>query len=103
MAKYSQKVYEAVANGDLTKPGVKLGTACIDAQIPVQVVAKWMGLSRQGIYYWFMGVTDVAGRHRAKADQITQVLLAGLDDNKLPAVDLPTALEVIKQYRRALK
>lgn len=99
MAKYSKQITDAVAKGDMRKPGVLLGAACIDAGIPVQVVAKWLGLSRQGVYFWFTGVTDVAERNRPKVDTITKVLLAGLDAGELPAKDLATALEVVKKYR----
>jgi hypothetical protein len=99
MSKYSQQIIDAVAKGDMKRPGVLLGAACIDAGIPVQVVAKWLGLSRQGVYFWFTGETEVAERNRTKVDKITSVLLAGLDAGELPAKDLATALEVVKKYR----
>lgn len=99
MAKYSQHIFDIVAAGDMSRPGVKLGAACIDAHIPVQVVAKWLGVTRQGIYYWFTGVTDVATRHLPKVEKVTSVLIAALDAGALPAKDLPTALAVIQKYR----
>lgn len=97
--KYSQKMYEVVAAGDMRRPGIKLGAACVDANIPVQVVAKWLGLSRQGVYYWFTGHTEVARRHLDKVERITSVLLAALDANELPAESLSVALDVVKKYR----
>lgn len=102
MAKYSKELYEAVANGDMRKAGVRLGAACIDAQIPVQVVAKWLKVTRQAVYFWFAGVTEVAARHAPKVDRITKVLLAALDAEELPAKDLPTALEIVNKYKELI-
>ena len=99
MAKYHKTTYDVVAAGDLTRPGVRLAAACIDAEIPVQVVAKWIGVSRQAVYYWLTGATDVARRHIDKVERITDVLLDALDANELPAEDLETALAVVKRYR----
>jgi len=97
--KYSKRVYNAVAKADQNLLGVRLGAACIDAQIPAQVVAKWFGISRQGVYYWFKGVYDVDERHREKANSIIGTLLRALDDRALPAKDLETAMAIVKQYR----
>lgn len=99
MAKYHQNIYDAVAAGDMRRVGVRLAAACIDAQIPVQIVSRWMGISRQGVYYWFTGETDVAVRHQPKVEKITAVLISALDAGELPAKDLPTALDIIKKYR----
>ena len=99
MTGYSQQMHDAVAAGDLQRPGVKLGAACIDAQIPVQVVAKWLGLSRQGVYCWFTGKTEVAKRHLDKVERITSVLLAAVDSGDLPAESLSVALDIVKRYR----
>lgn len=103
MIEYSKKTYDAVRAGDIRRLGVQLGAACIDAQIPVQIVAKWVGASRQGVYNWFTGVNDVAPRHQQKVTRITEVLLRGLDDKKLPAIDLSTSLDIIAQYRKDTK
>ena len=100
MGRYSPQIYAAVAKGDQTRPGVKLGAACIDAQIPVQVVARWLGLTRQGVYYWFTGVTEVAERNREKVEKITNTLLRALDAGALPAENLEAALAVVEKYKR---
>lgn len=99
MAKYSQRIYDAVSAADMSMLGVQFGAACIDAGIPVQVVARWMGLTRQGVYYWFTGVTDVADKHREKVARITRIIIRALDDGALPAEDLPAALAAVKKYR----
>lgn len=99
---YSRKVYKAVAKADMKKLGVRLGAVCIDAGIPVQVVAKWTGTTRQGVYYWFFGQTDVAEEKRGRVEQIIRVLLRAIEDEKLPAKTLEKAMEVVKQYREVV-
>jgi len=37
--------------------GVKLGRACIENNVPVAVVAKRLGVSRQAVYSWFTGAS----------------------------------------------
>lgn len=101
MARYSKKIYDAVAAAPMSMLGVQFGAACIDTQIPVQVVAKWMGVTRQGVYYWFTGVTEVAEKHQAKMESIRATLLAALKDNALPVDDLAEAMKVVKKYRGA--
>jgi len=99
MRKYSKAVYEAVAKADRHKIGVRLGCTCVDANIPVQVVAKWFGVTRQGVYYWFTGVTDVADEHHDRMRSVINVLFKAVQDEALPAKDLTTTLGVVKQYR----
>ena len=99
MAKYQQKTIDAIAKADQTRPGVFLAAMCIEAQIPVQVVAKWLGITRQGVYYWFTGANEVAEHHLPKVERITQVLVSALAAHDLPAKDLPTALTIVKQYK----
>ena len=99
MARYSKKTYDAVAAAPMGMLGVQFGAACVDAQIPVQVIAKWMGVSRQGVYYWFTGVTEVAEKHQTKMEEIRQLLLRALKDDTLPVDDLADAVKIIKKYR----
>jgi hypothetical protein len=83
----------------MNKLGVQLGAACVDAEIPVQVVARWLNVSRQAVYYWFTGVTDIEPKKRARASAIIGVLLKALDAQELPAVDLAAAIEIVKKYK----
>lgn len=103
MNRYAEKTFNAVKRADKHLLGVQLGAACIDAHIPVQIAAKWVGVTRQGLYYWFTGVTDIAERHRTKVEHIVKVLHLALEDEKLPAQDLETAMGIIKTYRRLVK
>jgi len=38
--------------------GVRLGKVCIKHDVPVTVVAKRMGVTRQTVYNWFAGATN---------------------------------------------
>lgn len=102
MNKYSEKVRAAVAAADKQKPGVQLGHLCIKAEVPVQVVAKWFGVTRQGVYYWFTGVTELSDRHMEKLRQVRLVLTQALKDKHLPAETTEALAATIKQYRKAL-
>ena len=99
MRKYSKSMYDAVARSDRHKIGVRLGCACIDANIPVQVVARWFGVTRQAVYFWFLGTTEVADDHHDRMRAVINVLFRAVQDEALPAKDLTTTLSVVKQYR----
>jgi len=103
MRQYSARIYEAVAAADRTQPGVQLGCACIDAQVPVQVVAKWFGVSRQAIYDWFTGNTGVRQKHEARIESIVKVLNRAVDAGALPAATLAETMMAIKQYKEVIK
>jgi hypothetical protein len=38
--------------------GVRLGRVCIKHDVPVTVVAKRMGVTRQTVYNWFVGASN---------------------------------------------
>lgn len=100
---YTSKTYHAIERADIRMLGVQLGAVCVDANIPVQVVARWLKVTRQAVYYWFTGTTEVAIKHRERVAHIVKVLNAALDANDLPAANIETALEVIKRYRAVIK
>ena len=52
------------ANG--RKLGVKLGRACIAADISVSVVARRLGVSKQTVYNWFTGAVEPSVDRAAK-------------------------------------
>lgn len=55
---YSVRIIEQNRNADKSRLGVRLGRACIKRDIPVTTVADSLGVSRQTIYNWFIGVSD---------------------------------------------
>jgi len=103
MTGYSNRMHTAVKLAPKGMLGVRMGAICIDAQIPVQVVARWMGVTRQGVYFWFTGETEVAERHQKKVERIIQVLTLALDERALPAKNLEESLRVVDKYRAKIK
>lgn len=59
---YSIRVAEGIkeANGNLL--GVKLGRLCLARDISVSTVAKALGVTRQTVYQWFLGVSEPRGK-----------------------------------------
>jgi DNA-binding transcriptional regulator YiaG len=54
---YSLRIQEANSKANKHKLGVRLGRLCIAQDIPVAVVAKCTGVTRQTVYNWFCGTS----------------------------------------------
>jgi len=54
---YSLRIQEANSRASKHKLGVRLGRLCIAQDIPVAVVAKCTGVTRQTVYNWFCGTS----------------------------------------------
>jgi hypothetical protein len=52
---YSVRLVEKINSADCSLIGVQLGLACIANDISVSEVARTFGVTRQTIYYWFLG------------------------------------------------
>ncbi len=57
MAGYSLNLMLANKAADGKHIGVALGRICIKTGLPVSVVARKFGVSRQTVYNWFEGLT----------------------------------------------
>jgi len=55
MQGYTIRVAEAINNADGDFVGVQLGRLCIKHDIAVSKVAKYLGVTRQTVYSWFIG------------------------------------------------
>lgn len=62
MRGYSIRVAEAIQEADGNLIGVQLGRACLARDIPVSVVAENIGVTRQTVYHWFLGLSEPRGR-----------------------------------------
>lgn len=54
---YSLRIRDLNREADKRKLGVRLGRICIEKDVPVQVVAKRMGVTRATVYNWFCGAS----------------------------------------------
>jgi hypothetical protein len=61
---YSARVIKINEQADDSRLGVALGRHCIALDIPVSLVSARMGVSKQTVYNWFMGLYDP--HHRCK-------------------------------------
>jgi hypothetical protein len=52
---YSLNLVEQNSTADGRRLGVRLGRLCIKHSVPVAVVAKRFGVTRQTVYNWFRG------------------------------------------------
>jgi DNA-binding phage protein len=59
---YSLRLIELNREADSSLLGVRLGKVCIRRNIPVSSVAEQLGVSRQTVYNWFVGVNNPQSR-----------------------------------------
>jgi len=71
---YTLSLIEANKRASRFKLGVKLGRACIAADVPVSDVANHFGVSRQTIYSWFYGRSEPHWRHESAIEQYIEKL-----------------------------
>lgn len=62
MRGYSIRVAEAIKEADGSHLGVQLGRACLARDVPVSTVAQALGVTRQTVYHWFLGLSEPRGR-----------------------------------------
>ena len=58
MQGYTIRVAEAINSADGDLVGVQLGRLCIKHDIAVSKVAKYLGVTRQTVYSWFVGKSE---------------------------------------------
>ena len=67
MTGYSIKVAEGVMQSDENTTVGRLGRECLRRGIPVAQAAVALGVSRQTVYNWLLGVTNPSPHHAATA------------------------------------
>ncbi len=63
---YSYSLVQAIQAADPTLLGVQLADYCLHHKIPVTVVARSLGVTRQTVYSWFTGTFRPRGEAIAK-------------------------------------
>jgi transcriptional regulator with XRE-family HTH domain len=61
---YSARIIALNKLADRKQLGVRLGRACIKADLPVADLAARLGVSRQTVYNWFTGYSTPGERYR---------------------------------------
>ena len=72
---YTTKIVAINAAADGRLLGVRLGRLCISVDMPVNLVAKSLDVSKATVYKWFAGKTDVDKHLRSKAELYYRSLL----------------------------
>lgn len=62
MRGYSIRIAEGIKEADVNLLGVQLGRACLARDIPVATVAAELGVTRQTVYQWFLGLSEPRGQ-----------------------------------------
>lgn len=71
---YSARLIEINKQADDSRLGVALGRLCIALDIPVTTVSQRMGVSKQTVYNWFMGLYSP----HSTCEQVVQQMIADL-------------------------
>lgn len=73
---YSLRMAKAILAADAGNPGVQLGLACLEHDVPVSEVAKAFNCTRTTVYNWFCGAyqphESVREQIRAFIDSLNQ-------------------------------
>lgn len=70
---YSQRIIDAVAAAPKT-PGNRLGRWAIHLDLPVTKIAYALGVTRQTVYNWFIGKTEVFVAYQERVDFLLKIM-----------------------------
>lgn len=70
---YSQKIIEKINEAPVSL-GTELGRWAVRRDVSMKRISDIVGASRQTIYNWFTGVTEVAPSYKDRVEQVIVVL-----------------------------
>ena len=70
---YSQKIIETINEGPKTL-GNELGRLAIRRDISMQRISTIVGATRQTVYNWFTGTTEVTPAYKERVEKVIAVL-----------------------------
>jgi len=92
---YSQEFRIELYKLDRTLPGVSLGIACLEANLPAKYVAPVLKVSRMTLYSWFRGAPM-----RKKKEELVRALIRIIQQDRangrLPAKSVLDAKQWLK-------
>jgi hypothetical protein len=74
MAGYSAQLIGDIERAPQSFLGVRLGRICVDRDIPVVDVAKFLGTSRVTVYGWFRGKVEVSDKYADRVQELIEKL-----------------------------
>ena len=81
---YSQEFRLALEKLDSTNPGVALGLACVEANLPAKYVAPVLEVSRMTIHGWFRG-NAIRRKNKKLVEALTSIIKQDIEKGVLPA------------------
>lgn len=95
--KYSDELARAVFGAKSTSPlGMRLGKACVEAELPAVYVAQVLGVSRMTIHNWFRG-GEIRKSRTDKVLVLTQLIQEDTARGVLPAKTLADARDYLQE------
>lgn len=70
---YSQKIIDAIAAAPKS-PGTVLGRWAVYLDFPVTKIAYVLGVTRQTVYNWFTGQTEVFIAYQERVELLTKIM-----------------------------
>jgi len=70
---YSYKIVKQIQGADPANPAVRLGQLCVAKDISVAEIAEALGVSRQAVYMWFIGLYRPREEHLQKINHLLTV------------------------------
>lgn len=87
---YSQDFRIAIEKLDPFDPGVALGLACIEANLPAKYVAPVLNVSRMTVHGWFRG-NAIRTKNKKMVEALTRIIREDMEKGILPAATVADA------------
>lgn len=87
---YSQEFRLALQKLDPDNPGVALGLACVEANLPAKYVAPALNVSRMTIHGWFRG-NAIRSKNKKFVEAMIRIIKEDIEKGVLPAKSVADA------------
>ena len=95
--KYSENLMRAVLGARSTSPlGMRLGKACVEAQLPAVYVAQVLGVTRMTLHNWFRG-GEIRKSRTDKIIVLLQLIQEDMAKGVLPAGNIADARAYLQE------
>lgn len=81
---YSDKFIIELKRADPDNPGIALGLACVNANLPAKYVADALGVTRMTVFSWFRG-TRIRIKTLQRVEVFTDLVESDTAKGRLPA------------------
>jgi hypothetical protein len=93
---YSDKFVIELKRADPDNPGIALGLACVNANLPAKYVADALGVTRMTVFSWFRG-TRIRIKTLQRVEVFTDLVESDTAKGRLPARTKAEAREYLEE------